>query len=226
MSPHCSPRLHDYVSGATWRHANMRALFLMGVVVVLVGGGVGGCLLSLSSSRSDNTQHSGVSLQGNECCFYFPHALFIINKAKVIFVTVGFSAATYINQGYNELFGCCFHLFFFGPAHKWEKIFYNHVYLFVFWLINSWNQVALTALVAVLAHFSDEPNSSRQRASALATGRTNGSTICNLKICTSFLCSWDVFAVFWQLLWGFSGDVLIRVYILTPFLGQTDAIIL
>lgn len=139
MSPHCSPRLHDDVSGATWRHVNMRALFLMGV-------GVGGCLLSLSSCRRDNTQHSGVSLWGNECCFYFPHALFIINKANVIFVTVGFSAATYINQGYNELFGCCFHLFF-GPVHN-EKIFYNHVYLFVFWLINSCNQVALTALVA------------------------------------------------------------------------------
>lgn len=148
----------------------------------------GGGLLSLSSSRSDNTQHSGVSLQGNECCFYFPHALFIINKAKVIFVTVGFSAATYINQGYNELFGWCFHLFFFGPAHNWEKIFYNQVYSFVFWLINSWNQVAFTPLVAVF--FSDEHNSSRQRASALATLRSNGSTMGNLQICANFLCSW------------------------------------
>lgn len=100
----------------------MRAVFLMGVWGELAVGW-GGCLLSLSSSRSDNTQHSGVSLQGNECCFYFPHALFIINKAKVIFVTVGFSAATYINQGYNELFGCCFHLFSLGPRTSERKYF-------------------------------------------------------------------------------------------------------
>lgn len=101
MSPHCSPRLRDYVSCATWRHVNMRALFLRG----------GGCLLSPFSSRGDNTQHSGVYLQENEWCFYFPHALFIINKAKITFVTVGFPAAMYIKWGHNELFGCSLHLF-------------------------------------------------------------------------------------------------------------------
>lgn len=181
-------------------------------------GGVGGWgLLSLSSSRSDNTQHSGVSLRGNECCFYFPHALFIINKAKVIFVTVGFSAATYINRGYIELFGCRFHLFFFfffWTRATTERKYFTTMFIYLFfWLINSWNQVALTALVAVLGHFSDEHNSSRQRPSELATLRSNGSTMGNLQICVNFLCSWDVFAAFWKLLWGFSGDVLIRVYI-------------